>query len=64
MTSAISTIMKVLGKLRKKPNKTAADKKEIKQLERERDLINKKEKQAIDMRKEYAKHQRLQAKII
>ena len=51
MASAISTIMKVLGKLRKKPNKTAADKKEIKQLERERDLINKKEKQAIDMRK-------------
>ena len=51
MASAIATIMKALGKLRKKPNKTLTDKKEIRQLEREKDLINKQEKKAIDMRK-------------
>ncbi len=55
MASTIATIMKALGKLRKKPNKTSTDQKEIRQLEREKDLINKKEKQATDMRKSIRK---------
>ena len=41
MASTIATIMKALGKLRKKPKKTEADRKEIRQLEREKDQINK-----------------------
>ena len=51
MASTIATIMKALGKLRKKPKKTEADRKEIRQLEREADQINKAEKKAIDLRK-------------
>ena len=55
MASTIATIMKALGKLRKKPKKTEADRKEIRQLEREKDQINKAEKKAIDMRKSIRK---------
>ncbi len=55
MASTIATIMKALGRLRNKPKKTEADRKEIRQLEREKDQINKAEKKAIDMRKSIRK---------